>query len=430
MKVSRKVARRSHRSRYSSVSRRRLRNKKSRSGYKKKHAKTQRGGARSRKYGHKRGKRFHRGGIKLDKECYTELTSSLAGYDSEKGVPLKYKKNVFGYTDDTKLFKVQVYGSSRNSNDKCLSSAGKIVLVRQTSNPVTITMEFLYHGDIDTMKKILSSGVCEEGGNKVVNYSVNYTENNDFFKKVFNAIYQNYNKIKANKKAADEIKKQEQQIEDVEGWEKHQKQLKDQKILEKKAGDTFTDMGDEAEVTLHYTQTIPYVDSSEEIKEIQVNFSDFKKELQTLAETTIQKINELEIPTEQKLVRIDRVDEKLISEFRAHLDIMKENYIAKQLNYDITKSITGKWSLLDLTSRRVNDNEEAKKQIMALGLEYEPPTDPDWHNNYSSSSPYRNPGLVYTNPPSSTLVPGQQWDQMGFPSDPRYVGFRSDPPVE
>ena len=46
MKVSRKVARRSHRSRYSSVSRRRLRNKKSRSGYKKKHAKTQRGGAR------------------------------------------------------------------------------------------------------------------------------------------------------------------------------------------------------------------------------------------------------------------------------------------------------------------------------------------------------------------------------------------------
>ena len=62
MKVSRKVGRRSH----SSVSRRRLRNKKSRSGYKKRYAKTQRGGARSRKYGHKRGKRFHRGGVNCD----------------------------------------------------------------------------------------------------------------------------------------------------------------------------------------------------------------------------------------------------------------------------------------------------------------------------------------------------------------------------
>ena len=61
MKVSRKVGRRS-RKHTSSVSRRRLRNKKSRSGYKKRHAKTQRGGTRSRKYGHKRGKRFHRGG--------------------------------------------------------------------------------------------------------------------------------------------------------------------------------------------------------------------------------------------------------------------------------------------------------------------------------------------------------------------------------
>lgn len=62
MKVSRKVGRRKH-SRSSSISRRRLRNKKSKSGYKKRYGKTQRGGARSRKYGHKRGKRFHRGGV-------------------------------------------------------------------------------------------------------------------------------------------------------------------------------------------------------------------------------------------------------------------------------------------------------------------------------------------------------------------------------
>ena len=63
MKVSRKVGRRSR----SSISRRRLRNKKSRSGSKKKH--TQRGGKRGpgqkrmRVRTHKRGRRFHRGGV-------------------------------------------------------------------------------------------------------------------------------------------------------------------------------------------------------------------------------------------------------------------------------------------------------------------------------------------------------------------------------
>ena len=86
MKVSRKVGRRSRKHASSvSVSRRRLRNKKSKSGYRKKHAKTQRGGkrgkctrTRSRGYRrtrtHKRGKRFHRGGrvIPLIKQegCY------------------------------------------------------------------------------------------------------------------------------------------------------------------------------------------------------------------------------------------------------------------------------------------------------------------------------------------------------------------------
>ena len=68
MKVSRKVARRS-RKHTSSVSRRRLRNNKNKSGYRKKHAKTQKGGKygkRGRSYKrvhtHKRGRRFHGGG--------------------------------------------------------------------------------------------------------------------------------------------------------------------------------------------------------------------------------------------------------------------------------------------------------------------------------------------------------------------------------
>jgi len=79
MKVSRKVGRRSR----SSISRRRFRNNKNKkSGYKKKYGKTHRGGcwktkkggARSRKYGHKRGKRFHRGGLVLTEG---ELSSVL-----------------------------------------------------------------------------------------------------------------------------------------------------------------------------------------------------------------------------------------------------------------------------------------------------------------------------------------------------------------
>ena len=57
MKVSRKVGRRSH----SSVSRRRLRNKKTKSGSKKRYTHTQRRGVRSRRY--KRGRRFHVGGV-------------------------------------------------------------------------------------------------------------------------------------------------------------------------------------------------------------------------------------------------------------------------------------------------------------------------------------------------------------------------------
>ena len=113
MKVSRKVARRSHRSRYSSVSRRRLRNKKSRSGYRKKNAKTQRGGARSRKYGHKRGKRFHRGGENTDFTLDTEYARPIISFISNSkenpsriyrlanDLQLRYNKLFYPFTTST-----------------------------------------------------------------------------------------------------------------------------------------------------------------------------------------------------------------------------------------------------------------------------------------------------------------------------------------
>jgi hypothetical protein len=98
MKVSRKVGRRSH----SSVSRRRLRNKKSykKNSYRKKH--TQRGGkhgkrgrAHKRARTHKHGKRFHRGG--KNKPLFGEVEPVSFKWDNEtkKGHinNLQYKKN-------------------------------------------------------------------------------------------------------------------------------------------------------------------------------------------------------------------------------------------------------------------------------------------------------------------------------------------------
>ena len=95
MKVSRKIGRRSR----SSISRRRLRNKKSRSGYRKKH--TQRGG----KYGkrsrghkrartHKHGRRFHRGG--KDIPVFGKVPN--ATFDTKTGLikDLKYTKTTGG----------------------------------------------------------------------------------------------------------------------------------------------------------------------------------------------------------------------------------------------------------------------------------------------------------------------------------------------
>jgi len=92
MKVSRKVGRRKH-SRSSSVSRRRFRNNKNKkSGYKKRYAKTQKGGKRGRgqkRMGartHKRGKRFHMGGVGKwnDNSWKNDVASGLLVYQKDR----------------------------------------------------------------------------------------------------------------------------------------------------------------------------------------------------------------------------------------------------------------------------------------------------------------------------------------------------------
>ena len=121
MKVSRKVGRRKH-SRGSSISRRRFRNNKNKkSSYKKRYTKTHRGGcwsakkggARSRKYGHKRGKRFHRGGHNFDYFSETEFSKPIIRFISDNtenpsriyrlanDLQLRYNKLFYPFTTST-----------------------------------------------------------------------------------------------------------------------------------------------------------------------------------------------------------------------------------------------------------------------------------------------------------------------------------------
>jgi hypothetical protein len=108
MKLSRKVGRRSRKHTSSSISRRRLMNKKTKSGYKKKYAKTQKGGKRGRSYKrvrvrtHKRGRRFHRGGF----NCDTLTTISYGDRRFYYGDTPKITYNKKGYPEDSSIFEV------------------------------------------------------------------------------------------------------------------------------------------------------------------------------------------------------------------------------------------------------------------------------------------------------------------------------------
>lgn len=130
MKVSRKVGRRS-RKHTSSVSRRRLRNKKSRSGYKKRYAKTQRGGARSRKYGHKRGKRFHRGG-------------GLTDIDPDIGDQNETEMEVFDYEPTTQDPKLTTSDIPIPSLTCCQSLPNDIFRVRTHTTKMENALYFEY----------------------------------------------------------------------------------------------------------------------------------------------------------------------------------------------------------------------------------------------------------------------------------------------
>ena len=123
MKVSKKVARRS-RKHTSLVSRRRLRNNKNKSGYRKKNAKTQKGGKRGRGqkrvhvHTHKRGKRFHRGGADFNCDELVWITKTDKSIDATLGyfeaelsdqfTLFVIKKGSLTFNPDPQVFKVKL----------------------------------------------------------------------------------------------------------------------------------------------------------------------------------------------------------------------------------------------------------------------------------------------------------------------------------
>ena len=336
MKVTRKVGRSKH-SRRSSISRRRLRNKKNsknKSSYKKRYGKTHRGGcwsvakkggARSRKYGHKRGKRFHKGGMPDD--CYKKLTSS-------GNISLKYKKNVFVSTSETKPFMVEVYGVDKDKSsriDCSYESSAKIVLTRKTpDNPLVVTMEFSYMPIPGIMNDILSNG----SGDNNSKYSFAFPENTDSFKQFFKKIDENITEIKNAKEQTAKKEKEEREKQEKEEMEKARQTFRDvQAKYKDMKSDTYS--GDYSELSVNL---FPYMkpEDKEELLiaknkgpddelEVIVNFKEFKEKQERLADSTKEAIiNDSSLDETTKESKKSQVD-KLLKEI---IDTQKKLMLA------------------------------------------------------------------------------------------------------
>jgi hypothetical protein len=158
MKVSRKVGRRSRKHTSSSISRRRLRSKKSykKNSYRKKNAKTQKGGKRGRSYKrmrvhtHKRGKRFHKGGNPGDSLDFVEklmYPQSEWAYQEEQNI-LRKKRQDYATITDPSQFKDQTNGGKLIMHSTHYSS--KVSLV--THDPNLNNDPYNYRSPIITLK--------------------------------------------------------------------------------------------------------------------------------------------------------------------------------------------------------------------------------------------------------------------------------------
>ena len=208
MKVSRKVGRRKH-SRGSSVSRRRFRNNKNKkSSYKKRYTKTHRGGcwsakkggARSRKYGHKRGKRFHRGGGGNCNVVFSNFNPELSNNGnpnltykstSQNNVNLTYRKeNNPLYTSSEFSVEVSLSKTPTSNTNK------SIIFTRVNKTPPIVLnfSDFSLFNIVQSIEEGKSHKVwvnIVDAQGKIRPYGIyyfDYKENKDCFNKIYSIV--------------------------------------------------------------------------------------------------------------------------------------------------------------------------------------------------------------------------------------------------
>lgn len=242
---------------------------------------------------------------------------------SNDEVLLKYKKNGFVSTSDSKPFKVEVYGvdidKSSDTNCSYYESYAKIVLTRKTTDtdtPLVVTMEFSYMPIPGKMNDILSNG----SGNNKSKYSFNFLENKKFFEDIFSEINSNIQKNINSKKQAEASEKARKEAKEREEMEKARQTFIDvQKKYKDMKSDTYS--GDYSDLSVNL---FPYMEPKDKEKlltaenkdpddelEVIVNFKEFKEEQERLASSIKQTISNSSLDETKKQSKMNEVHELL-----------------------------------------------------------------------------------------------------------------------
>ena len=264
-------------------------------------------------------------------ECYIKLGELL-------GRQLRYKKEGSFSTAEIKPFDATIYGwkfitDVEKKSDKKIDSGcfygvdtAKIVFIRKTERPVTITMEFTL-GRVEVSKSdILSSGTAKEG-EKVIKYSFDYPDNDDFYTEALALI--NTNRT-SNKKLTTQEKIAKDDAEKEKMTQARKTFFDTQKKFNEMKKSDYT--GDYSELSVNL---FPYMSDSEKEKEVKgsdepvvmVNFKDFKEEQEQLAEDTKKSIGDSSLEEQEKKSKKHEVDDLL----KRIIDTQKELMLAVYL---------------------------------------------------------------------------------------------------
>jgi hypothetical protein len=424
MKVSRKVGRRKH-SRSSSISRRRLRSKKSykKNSYRKKNAKTQKGGKRGRGYKrmrshtHKRGKRFHRGGVicvdggtKNPKELGRVIDLSSGISDPPQLVntdvafyPGLYKKCIshnmsheFGDKGGAYVLEFSnvnlVYTKKTGAlggvfNKSEVSSPFKVVIIKEINGNFCVILTrtgkgdkigeyekyepgaslevyfIVYRKNLSRIQLALteSSQLDKMKSNHLETYNFNFKKNAEYFEYFKNAAEF------LSKHIGDALNEEQRLSEEnatiIANVEAAEKQKKNEAKKKKDvAFEEVRELGDKLEVKLD-GQTEP------------IKFSDFKRELIELAQSNKQQIDDQTLDTETKKRRTDQIDKIVKVIVNAQYKLMKASFIHLKVYGNYNEFYSGKRQLDNINKLKeqmnklvsgTHDNTNGKGGILSL----------------------------------------------------------------